>query len=138
VLRRPRDILLVLAPLGLAVLLTAATAVLLGLSLNFANVIVLPLLLGLGVSGAIHVVMRWRVEAFSDRIAVTSTPRAVLFSALTTVASFGSLAVSPHRGLASMGLLLTIAILWSIVSTLVVLPNVLALLGRRVLEEQPA
>jgi predicted RND superfamily exporter protein len=138
VLRRPRDILLVLAPLGLAVLLTAATAVLLGLSLNFANVIVLPLLLGLGVSGAIHVVMRWRVEAFSDRVAVTSTPRAVLFSALTTVASFGSLAVSPHRGLASMGLLLTIAILWSLVSTLVVLPNVLALLGRRVLQEQPA
>jgi uncharacterized protein len=82
--------------------------------------------------------MRWRVEAFSDRVAVTSTPRAVLFSALTTVASFGSLAVSPHRGLASMGLLLTIAILWSLVSTLVVLPNVLALLGRRVLKEQPA
>jgi uncharacterized protein len=131
VLRRPREILLVLAPLGLAVLLTAATAVLLGLSLNFANVIVLPLLLGLGVSGAIHVVMRWRVEAFSDRVAVTSTPRAVLFSALTTIASFGSLAVSPHRGLASMGLLLTIAIVWSLISILVVLPSVLALVGRR-------
>jgi hopanoid biosynthesis associated RND transporter like protein HpnN len=130
VLRRPRDILLVLAPLGLAVLLTAATVVLLGLSLNFANVIVLPLLLGLGVSGAIHVVMRWRQEASSDRVAVTSTPRAVLFSALTTIASFGSLAVSPHPGLASMGLLLTIAILWSLVCTLVVLPDVLALVGK--------
>jgi uncharacterized protein len=131
VLHRLRDILLVLAPLGLAVLLTAATAVLLGLSLNFANVIVLPLLLGLGVSGAIHVVMRWREEAFSDTVAVTSTPRAVLFSALTTIASFGSLAVSAHPGLASMGLLLTIAILWSLVSTLVVLPSVLALVDRR-------
>ena len=130
VLRRPRDILLVLAPLGLAVLLTAATMVLLGLSLNFANVIVLPLLLGLGASGAIHVVMRWRQEASSDRVAVTSTPRAVLFSALTTIASFGSLAVSPHPGLASMGLLLTIAILWSLVCTLVVLPDVLALVGK--------
>jgi uncharacterized protein len=41
------------------------------------------------------------VEAFSDRVAVTSTPRAVLFSAFTTIASFGSLAVSAHRGLAS-------------------------------------
>ena len=130
VLRRPRDILLVLAPLGLAVLLTAATMVLLGLSLNFANVIVLPLLLGLGASGAIYVVMRWRQEASSDRVAVTSTPRAVLFSALTTIASFGSLAVSPHPGLASMGLLLTIAILWSLVCTLVVLPDVLALVGK--------
>ena len=61
---------------------------------------------------------------------MTSTPRAVLFSALTTIASFGSLAVSPHPGLASMGLLLTIAILWSLVCTLVVLPDVLALVGK--------
>jgi predicted RND superfamily exporter protein len=112
--------------------------VLLGLSLNFANVIALPLLLGLGVSGAIHVVMRWREEKFSSAVAASSTPRAVLFSALTTIASFGSLALSQHRGLASMGLLLTIAILWSLVSTLVVLPSVLALLGRRAPEGQPA
>ncbi len=138
VLRRLRDILLVLAPLGLAVLLTGATAVLLGLSLNFANVIALPLVIGLGVSGAIHVVMRWREEKFSGTVATTSTPRAVLFSALTTIASFGSLAVSQHRGLASMGLLLTIAILWSLVCTLVVLPSVLALLGPRKPEGQPA
>ena len=132
VLRRLRDILLVLAPLGLAVLFTAAGAVLLGLRLNFANVIVLPLLLGLGVSGAIHVVMRWREEAGGRQtVAGTSTPRAVLFSALTTIASFGSLALSRHLGLASMGLLLTIAILCSLVCTLVVLPSVLALLDRR-------
>ncbi|HSA80009.1 MAG TPA: MMPL family transporter [Geminicoccaceae bacterium] len=130
VLGRLRDILLVLAPLGLAVLLTAASAVLLDLSLNFANVIVLPLLLGLGVSGAIHVVMRWREEADPEKVAATSTPRAVLFSALTTIASFGSLALSDHRGLASMGLLLTIAILWSLVCTLIVLPGVLALVGK--------
>ena len=138
VLRRLRDILLVLAPLGLAVLLTGATAVLLGLNLNFANVIALPLLLGLGVSGAIQMVMRWREEEFSSAVAASSTPRAVLFSALTTIASFGSLAISQHRGLASMGLLLTIAILWSLVCTLVVLPSVLALLGRRPPESQPA
>ncbi len=138
VLRRLRDILLVLAPLGLAVLLTAATAVLLGLSLNFANVIVLPLLLGLGVSGAIHVMMRWREEALPETVALTSTPRAVLFSALTTIASFGSLAVSAHRGLASMGLLLTIAILWSLVCTLVVLPSVLALVDQRRARRQTA
>ena len=130
VLGRLRDILLVLAPLGLAVLFTAASAVLLGLSLNFANVIVLPLLLGLGVSGAIHVVMRWREEADPEKVAATSTPRAVLFSALTTIASFGSLALSDHPGLASMGLLLTIAILWSLVCTLVVLPGVLALIDK--------
>ena len=131
VLRRLRDVLLVLAPLGLAVLFTAASAVLLGLRLNFANVIVLPLLLGLGVSGAIHVVMRWREEAAPGAMAATSTPRAVVFSALTTIASFGSLALSRHLGLASMGLLLTIAILCSLVCTLVVLPSMLALVDRQ-------
>jgi hypothetical protein len=122
VLRSLRDIVLVLAPIALAALLTAASAVLLGLSLNYANVIVLPLLLGLGVSGSIHVVMRQRQHG---DIASTSTPRAVVFSGLTTIASFGSLAVSSHLGLASMGQLLTIAILWSLVCSLVVLPSML-------------
>lgn len=131
VLRSLRDIVLVLVPLGLAVLLTASSAVLLGLALNFANVIVLPLLLGLGVSGALHVVMRAREQADGSDVGATSTPRAVLFSALTTIASFGSLAVSDHRGLSSMGQLLTIAILWSLVCTLAVLPAMLSLARRR-------
>jgi uncharacterized protein len=55
----------------------------------------------------------------------------VVFSALTTIASFGSLAVSDHRGLASMGLLLTIAILWSLVASLIVLPSLLPRHGDR-------
>jgi hopanoid biosynthesis associated RND transporter like protein HpnN len=128
ILRNVRDIILVLAPIVLAGLLTAASAVLLGLSLNFANVIVLPLLLGLGVSGAIHVVMRQRQHGDIVR---TSTPRAVVFSGLTTIASFGSLALSKHLGLASMGQLLSIAILWSLVCSLVVLPSMLVLLSRQ-------
>jgi predicted exporter len=131
VLRRGRDLALVLAPLALAVLFTAASAVLLGLRLNFANVIVLPLLFGLRVSGALHVVMRWREAGRLADIDATSTPRAVLLSALTTVASFGSLAISNHVGLGSMGLLLTIAIFWSLVCNLMILPSMLALAGRR-------
>ena len=131
VLHKVQDLFFVLAPLALAVLFTAATAVLLGLELNFANVIVLPLLLGLGVSGAVHVVMRWREEDRPRDLAATSTPRAVLFSALTTVASFGSLAISDHPGLASMGLLLTIAIFWSLVCNLLILPSMLALASPR-------
>jgi predicted RND superfamily exporter protein len=129
-LRRLVDVVLVLAPLTLAILYTAATSALLGLQLNFANVIVLPLLLGLGVSGAIHVVMRQRAASGDGEDAgLASTPRAVLFSALTTIASFGSLAVSAHYGMASMGLLLTVAILWSLVCTLIILPALLALFG---------
>ena len=129
VLRRPMDVLLVLMPLALAILFTAGTSVFLGLELNFANVIVLPLLLGLGVSGAIHVVMRRRaLQAAEETTGPVSTPRAVLFSALTTIASFGSLAISTHPGMASMGLLLTVAILWSLVCTLVILPALFALI----------
>ncbi len=130
ILRKISDVLLVLAPLALAIIFTGASSVLLGLSLNFANVIVLPLLLGLGVSGAIHVVMRRHQDReTSESLMASSTTRAVFFSALTTIASFGSLAMSTHQGMASMGLLLTVAILWSLICTLIILPALLSLFG---------
>ncbi|MQX35288.1 MMPL family transporter [Roseospira navarrensis] len=126
-LRRLRDILLVYAPLALAALLTVATAALFGLPFNFANVIVLPLLFGLGVASAIHLVHRERDEADVSQAMTSSTPRAVVFSALTTIGSFGSIAASSHPGTASMGVLLTIAIGLTLVCTLGVLPALLAL-----------
>lgn len=131
VLRSFADTLLVLGPLALAAILTAATSVLLGQAFNFANVIVLPLLLGLGVASAIHLVLRSRESATTQDLLASSTPRAVMFSALTTVGSFGSLAISSHRGTASMGLLLSLAILFTLVATLVVLPALLDLRARR-------
>ncbi len=127
VLRRARDVLLVLAPLTLSALLTVATAVILGLPFNFANIIALPLLLGLGVSGGIHLVLRWRETGSVDGILASSTPRAVLFSGLTTAAAFGSLALSGHRGMNSMGQLLSVAIACTLVAMLIVLPALLAL-----------
>lgn len=120
-LRNLADIALVLAPLALASLLTCAVSALIGPSLNFANIIVLPLLLGLGVATGIYLVTRAREEG-GGSFMQTITPRAVLFSALTTLASFGSLAVSGHRGTASMGILLTIALLLTLACMLVVLP----------------
>jgi hypothetical protein len=121
------------AVVGLAALLTVAATVVLSQPFNFANVIVLPLLFGLGVAGGIHIVSRGR--SAPKGILRTSTPRAVVFSALTTIASFGALALSGHRGTASMGLLLTIAITLTMASTLIVLPALLAALpgaaGRR-------
>ena len=119
--------LLVLAPLTLSALLTVAAAVALDLPFNFANIIALPLLLGLGVSGGIHLVLRWREMGSVDRILASSTPRAVLFSALTTAAAFGSLAVSDHLGMSSMGQLLSITIVCTLVAMLIVLPALLAL-----------
>jgi hopanoid biosynthesis associated RND transporter like protein HpnN len=128
-LRSVRDSLLVLAPLALAALLTVAATVVLDLPFNFANVIVLPLLFGLGVAGGIHMVTRGRGEA-AARLMYTSTPRAVLFSALTTIGSFCALALSSHPGTASMGVLLTIAIGLSMLTSLIVLPALLALARR--------
>jgi len=121
-LRRVSTVLLILFPLALAALLTNATGVLLNIPFNYANVIVLPLLIGIGVDSGIHLVLRQRQVREGENVFGTSTPRAVMFSALTTVASFGSLMLSPHRGTASMGELLSIAVAFTLICTLVVLP----------------
>jgi predicted RND superfamily exporter protein len=127
VLRSVRDTLLVLIPLVLAALYTVAATVLLSTPFNFANVIVLPLLMGLGVASGIHLVSRTREEHSGAAAFSTTTPRAVIFSSLTTIASFGSLAVSSHRGTASMGELLVLSIGLTLVCTLVVLPALMQL-----------
>ena len=126
--RRVTDTALVLIPLGLATILTVATAVLLGIPFNFADVIVLPLLLGIGIDSAIHLVHRARASGDpSLNLLGTSTARAVAFSALTTIASFGTMGLATHRGLATLGQLLTIGVSFTLVCNLVVLPALLAL-----------
>ncbi len=122
--RSPKEILLIFAPLFVAASLTMAVSVLADLPFNFANVIVLPLLFGLGIASAIHLVMREK-SAGAGAMA-TSTPRAVVFSALTTIGSFASISLSGHPGTASMGVLLTIAITLTLVSTLTLLPALMA------------
>ena len=124
-LRSIRDVALVLAPLLLATSLMIGYTVVFDAPFNFANVIVLPLLLGLGVDSSIHYVMRAREGDNGTDVTGTSTPRAVLISAMTTIGSFGTLWLSAHRGMASMGELLTIAILVTLVCTLVVLPQLI-------------
>ncbi len=131
VLRNGSEVLLILLPLLLAVLMTGAGAVVCGIPLNFANIIVLPLLLGSGVDYAIHMIYRFRADhTAQERVLQTSTARAVLFSALTTIMSFSTLSFSSHRGTASMGQLLTLCIGFIIFCTLIVLPAVLKLYTR--------
>ncbi len=130
-LRSVVDTALVLLPLALAGLLTVAATVVFDVPFNLANVIALPLLLALGVDFGIHLVLRFRETPSVGALLRSSTSRAVLFSALTTMCSFGSLAVSTHRGIASMGYLLTIALTLALVCTLLVLPALLSRLGRR-------
>lgn len=126
VLRSLRGILYVFAPLVMSALITGGASVVLGIPLNFANVIVLPLLFGLGVASGIHIVQRARATGRPAELLATSTPRAVIFSTLTTIASFASLATSSHQGTASMGVLLTVAVGLTLFSTLVVLPALMA------------
>lgn len=128
-LRRVRDTALVIAPILFAAVMTAAVAVWLDLPFNFANIIALPLLIGVGVDNGIHIVHRMRTEPPSaGGPFATSTSRAVLASGLTTIASFGNLAFSGHVGMASMGQLLTIGMVVTLIATLILLP---ALLSRR-------
>jgi hopanoid biosynthesis associated RND transporter like protein HpnN len=124
VLRRLREVAMVLAPLLLAALLTLAVTVIFGMPLNYANIIALPLLLGIGVAFDIYFVMNWR--AGQTYHLQSSTARAVLFSALTTLSAFGSLGLSNDPGTAGMGILLTISLACTLFCTFVVLP---ALLG---------
>jgi uncharacterized protein len=111
-LRSVRDVFLTLVPLILAGVITLEICVLIGLSLNFANIIALPLLLGVGVAFKIYYVMAWR--AGQTKLLQSSLTRAVFFSAMTTATAFGSLWFSKHPGTSSMGRLMAL----SLVSTL--------------------
>jgi uncharacterized protein len=127
-LRRVLDVSLVLAPLLLSSLMTVIVMVLPALPLNYANIIALPLLLGVGVSFNIYFVMNWR----AGRVAAlgSATARAILFSALTTGTAFGTLALSQHPGTASMGILLLISLGCTLVASLVFIPALLASVSR--------
>jgi uncharacterized protein len=123
-LRRVLDMSLVLAPLVLSSLMTVVIIVVAGLLLNYANIIALPLLLGVGVSFNIYFVMNWRTGQIM--VLGSATARAILFSALTTGTAFGSLALSRHPGTASMGTLLLISLGCTLIASLVFIPALLA------------
>jgi uncharacterized protein len=121
--RNITDTLLVMTPLILAGLFTMASTVLTNTPINFANIIALPLLLGLGVDNGIHMVEKLHHSISEDQnIYQSSTARAMFYGALTTASSFAGLAFSPHQGIASMGLVITIGIFWIMVCTFIILP----------------
>ena len=127
-LRDKKNLFVILIPLAVSAILLAGTMVLLDLPFNFANIIALPLLLGISVDAGIHLVHRSEqsMQGHSNLL-TTSTARAILFSSVTTLASFGSLALSNHVGMASMGLLLTIGLIINMLVILLLLPALLSL-----------
>ena len=131
VLRSVLEALLIAAPLTLAMLLTGASSVLFNIPFNFANIIALPLLIGLNNAYGAYLVLRSHGAESFYRVMHSSTPRAVLFSGLTAISSFGVLAISKHPGMASMGVLITLSLLYALLSALIVLPALMAQLEAR-------
>ena len=124
-LRRITDVLLTLVPLLVAGAVTLEICVLIGLPLNFANIVALPLLLGVGVAFKIYYVTAWR--AGRTNLLQSSLTRAIFFSALTTATAFGSLWLSSHPGTASMGKLLAMSLVTTLAAVLLFQP---ALMGK--------
>ncbi|PWB80130.1 MAG: hopanoid biosynthesis-associated RND transporter HpnN [Methylocystaceae bacterium] len=119
-LRRALDVALTLGPLVLAGIMSLEAADMVGMSLNFANIIALPLMFGVGVAFHIYYVIAWR-KGVADMLA-SSLTRAIFFSALTTGTAFGSLFLSSHPGTASMGELLAISLFFTLLAAFIVVP----------------
>jgi hypothetical protein len=124
-LRRFTDVLMTLVPLLVAGAVTMEICVLIGLPLNFANIVALPLLLGIGVAFKIYYIVAWR--SGRTNLLQSSLTRAIFFSALTTATAFGSLWLSSHPGTSSMGKLLALSLLTTLAAVLLFQP---ALMGK--------
>jgi hopanoid biosynthesis associated RND transporter like protein HpnN len=127
--RSLRYTLLAMLPLGAGMLQLFGLLGLLNIPLNPANMIVLPLLLGIGVDNGVHVVHDFRMQKGRYRIS-PSTASAILICSLTTMVGFGTLMIASHRGLQSLGRVLTIGISCCLFASLVMLPAWLTWLTR--------
>jgi uncharacterized protein len=124
VLRRFSDVMLTLIPLLVAAAVTLEICALSRFALNYANIIALPVLLGVGVAFKIYYVMEWRRG--ENNFLESSLTRAVFFSALMTAAAFGSLWLSRHPGMSSMGKLLALSLVCTLAAAALYQP---ALMG---------
>jgi uncharacterized protein len=124
-LRRITDVLLTLVPLLVAGAVTLEICVLIQMPLNFANIVAMPLLLGVGVAFKIYYVTAWR--SGRTNLLQSSLTRAIFFSAMTTATAFGSLWLSSHPGTSSMGKLLALSLVTTLAAVLLFQP---ALMGK--------
>lgn len=122
--------LVTLLPLFLGILWTFGLMPLINLPFNPANIVTLPLIIGIGVAYGVYAVDRYRENRSPDLFS-TSTGKAILLSALTTIFGFGTLAFATHHGIASLGLLMTIGVALCMVTSLYVCPAILKIFSRR-------
>ncbi|NBP24441.1 MAG: hypothetical protein EBU81_07810 [Proteobacteria bacterium] len=133
--RRIKDVLLTLLPLAVGILWMFGLLGLLKIQLNPANIVTLPMILGIGVAFGVYVVARYREEG-KVRIFESSTGKAVVLSALTTLFGFGSMLIGEYRGLVSLGMVMSLGVLCTLVSAIGILPQILSLLDRSMGEEE--
>jgi len=122
-------VLLALLPMLVGIVWTLGLMALLNIAFNPANIIALPLLIGIGVSSGVHILNRFTEEKHPSLLG-KSTGKAVLVSALTTVAGFGSLMLAEHEGIASLGQVMALGTAMCVLAALTVLPAALLLLNR--------
>jgi len=124
-------VLLTLLPLGVGVLWLTELMGWVGLNFNLANFFAIPILIAIGVHGSVHLLARWKELQGKEGLFSTSTPMAVALSFSTTMIGFGGLIFAHHRGLASLGVIMVLGSLTSMLACLFVLPATLKLLGKR-------
>lgn len=133
--RNLKDLVLTLLPLGLGVLWLFGALGLFHIQLDPANIVTMPMILGIGVAYGVYVMDRYREEG-GVRIFASSTGKAVVLSALTTLFGFGSMLFGQYRGLVSLGMVMSLGVIFNLISALVVLPQILALQDKRGGEEE--
>ncbi|MCZ6650639.1 MAG: MMPL family transporter [Acidobacteria bacterium] len=128
--RSLRDTFLTGLPLAMGIIWMLGGMRLLGLSYNFANLVAVPLIIGVGIDNGVHIMHRWHLEGqLGMDVVLRRTVRAILISSLTTMVGFGSLALASHRGMASLGLLLILGVGACLLTSTLVLPNLILALG---------
>jgi len=142
--RNLRDTVLATVPLLFGGVWLLETMGLLGWEFNLANLFAVPIIIGTGVDNGVNMLYRWREERDKSRlILTTAVGKSVTIASLTTIAGFAALIPATHRGIASLGWVLSLGVLFILIATLVVLPAILQLVGgmlsrRRMLEPQAA
>jgi hopanoid biosynthesis associated RND transporter like protein HpnN len=119
-------------PLAAGLLLMVGGMWLAGISFNSANIIVLPLILGVGIDSAIYIINRYRQgDETPAQVAMSSAGIGVFLNALTILFSFGALMVAHHQGVFSIGVVMSLGMVASVAVFMVFLPALLEIWGRR-------
>ncbi len=138
--RNLRDTLLATVPLIFGGAWLLEVMPLLGWEFNLANLFAVPIIIGMGVDNGVNMLYRWREERDkSSLILSTAVGKSVTICSLTTIAAFAALITASHRGISSLGWVLSAGVTLILLATLIVLPALFELLGSRIQRaQQPA